>query len=94
MLESAFLGEMHFMEAVEKIIKRLDAIPVSKRRSPSQSGHFGATVYVRDNEVINQDLIQLRWKNAGGEVLTISLRDGTGNPVNDIVVPYLKYAKG
>ncbi len=76
MLESAFLGEMHFMEAVEKIIKRLDAIPVRKDGPRPKVAIFG-DVYVRDNEVINQDLIHCI-EDAGGEVL---------------ITPYNDYAK-
>lgn len=76
LLESAFLGKVRFMEAIEQVIKQIDKIPVNKKRKRPKVAIFG-DVYVRDNEVINQDLIHCI-EDAGGEVL---------------ITPYNDYAK-
>lgn len=74
--ESAFLGERSFMDAVEKVIAMIDAIPVDKKEARPKVAIFG-DLYVRDNEVMNQDLIH-DIEAAGGEVL---------------ITPYNDYAK-
>ncbi len=74
-LEKAFLGEMHFTEAVKSIIAGLDAIEYNKTDRPKVA-LFG-DLYVRDNDVMNQNLIKII-EDAGGEVLT---------------TPYNEYAK-
>ncbi|MBW6458129.1 MAG: CoA activase, partial [FCB group bacterium] len=74
-LESAFLGNMRYMDAVKTSIEKLDAIKIKKTPRPKVA-IFG-DLYVRDNEVMNQDLIHVI-EDAGGEV---------------IITPYNDYAK-
>jgi predicted CoA-substrate-specific enzyme activase len=74
-LESAFLGNMHYIDAVKTSIEKLDAIKIKKTRRPKVA-IFG-DLYVRDNEVMNQDLIHVI-EDAGGEV---------------VITPYNDYAK-
>jgi len=74
-LESAFLGNMRYMDAVKISIEKLDAIRINKTKRPKVA-IFG-DLYVRDNEVMNQDLIHVI-EDAGGEV---------------VVTPYNDYAK-
>ncbi len=74
-LEKAFLGEYGFLEAVKMIIAKIDAIPHRKTYRPKVA-IFG-DLYIRDNEVINQNLIKYI-EDAGGEVL---------------LTPYNEYAK-
>lgn len=74
--ESAFLGECSFLNAVEMVIAKIDAIPVDKKTPRPKVAIFG-DLYVRDNEVMNQDLIH-DIEAAGGEVL---------------ITPYNDYAK-
>ena len=71
----AFLGKMKYIEAVEKVIEKIDAIEIIKTKKPKVA-IFG-DLYVRDNEVMNQDLIKVI-EDAGGEVL---------------ITPYHDYAK-
>ena len=63
------------MEAVKDIVARFEAIPVE--RTPRPKVAIFGDVYVRDNEVMNQDLIR-SIEAAGGEVVTM---------------PYSRYAK-
>ena len=70
-----FLGKIKYHDAVEKVIKKLDDIEIKKTPKPKVA-LFG-DLYVRDNEIMNQDLIR-SIENAGGEV---------------IITPYHDYAK-
>ncbi len=74
-LRKAFLGEYGFLEAVKMVVSKIDAIPYRKTYRPKVA-IFG-DLYVRDNEVMNQNLIQYI-EDAGGEVL---------------LTPYNEYAK-
>ncbi len=74
-LEKAFRSGSGFLEAVKNVIARIDAIPYRKTNRPKVA-IFG-DLYVRDNEVMNQNLIQYI-EDAGGEVL---------------LTPYNEYAK-
>lgn len=71
----AFLGKIKYLEAVEKVIEKLDSIEIRKVNKPKVA-IFG-DLYVRDNNVMNQDLIHVI-EEAGGEVL---------------ITPYHDYAK-
>jgi predicted CoA-substrate-specific enzyme activase len=71
----AFMGELSFMDAVKKAIKKLDKIKYKKTNKP-KIAIFG-DLYVRDNEIMNQNLIRYI-EDAGGEV---------------IITPYNEYAK-
>jgi predicted CoA-substrate-specific enzyme activase len=71
----AFLGKVKYLDAVEKAIGMIDSIEIKKTPKPKVA-IFG-DLYVRDNEVMNQDLIHTI-EDAGGEVL---------------VTPYNDYAK-
>ncbi len=71
----AFMGELSFMDAVRHAIERLDTIKYKKTNKPKVA-IFG-DLYVRDNEVMNQNLIGYI-EDAGGEV---------------IITPYNDYAK-
>ena len=71
----AFIGELSFMDAVKHAIERLDTIKYNKTNKPKVA-IFG-DLYVRDNEVMNQDLIGYI-EDAGGEV---------------VITPYNDYAK-
>ncbi|HAK47082.1 MAG TPA: CoA activase [Spirochaeta sp.] len=73
--EKAFSGEMTYTEAVKLVIGRLDSIEYIKTDRPKVA-IFG-DLYVRDNDVMNQNLIQYI-EDAGGEV---------------IITPYNEYAK-
>ena len=72
----AFLGKMKYMEAVERVIEKIDSIKIKKDAPRPKVAIFG-DLYVRDNEVMNQDLIRVI-EEAGGEVL---------------ITPYNDYAK-
>lgn len=74
-LKNAFLAGSGFQEAVKTVIARIDAIPYRKTYRPKVA-IFG-DLYVRDNEVMNQNLIKYI-EDAGGEVL---------------LTPYNEYAK-
>lgn len=71
----AFLGKIKYFEAVERVIAKIDSIKIKKTSRPKVA-IFG-DLYVRDNEVMNQDLIRVI-EDAGGEV---------------IITPYNDYAK-
>ncbi len=73
--EQAFLGTLSFTDAVKKVIDKLDKIKYKKTDKPKVA-IFG-DLYVRDNEVMNQELIK-SIEAAGGEV---------------IITPYNDYAK-
>lgn len=75
LLERAFLGEISFLDAVRRVIEKFEAIEYRKSDKPKVA-IFG-DLYVRDNRVMNQDLIRYI-EEAGGEVL---------------VTPYHEYAK-
>ncbi|MBN2780388.1 MAG: CoA activase [Candidatus Marinimicrobia bacterium] len=72
----AFLGKMRYLDAVEMVMEYLDAIETDRSRPRPKVAIFG-DLYVRDNEVMNQDLIHVIEK-AGGEV---------------VITPYHDYAK-
>jgi predicted CoA-substrate-specific enzyme activase len=74
-LESTFLGGGNFEAAIQTIIHRFEAIPTEGAERPKVA-IFG-DLYVRDNDVMNQDLIGTI-EAAGGEVIT---------------TPYNEYAK-
>ncbi len=74
-LMHAFREGNGFLEAVKNVIARIDAIPYRKTNRPKVA-IFG-DLYVRDNEVMNQDLVKYI-EDAGGEVL---------------LTPYNEYAK-
>ena len=73
--KKAFIGELSFTDAVKQAIEKLDQIEYRKTDKPKVA-IFG-DLYVRDNEVMNQDLIRYIEK-AGGEV---------------VITPYNDYAK-
>ena len=72
---NAFLGDLTYLDAVKQVIKKLDTIAYKKTVKPKVA-IFG-DLYVRDNEVMNQNLINCI-ESAGGEVL---------------ITPYNDYAK-
>ena len=72
----AFLGKLKYLEAVEKVIEKIDSIEIDKTRSKPKVAIFG-DLYVRDNDIMNQDLIHVI-EQAGGEV---------------VITPYNDYAK-
>jgi predicted nucleotide-binding protein (sugar kinase/HSP70/actin superfamily) len=74
-LTKVFMGRGDRMDAVKDIVARFESIPVKKESRPKVA-IFG-DVYVRDNEVMNQNLIRAI-EAAGGEVVTM---------------PYSRYAK-
>ncbi|MFC2151076.1 acyl-CoA dehydratase activase, partial [Bacteroidota bacterium] len=73
-LEEAFLGKKSMDEAVSEAIVLFDKIEKSNEKRPKVAifGDF----YVRDNDLMNQELIHAI-ENAGGEVIT--------TPYNDLV---------
>ncbi|MCD6446585.1 MAG: CoA activase [Candidatus Marinimicrobia bacterium] len=71
----AFLGKIKYLDAVERVIAKIDTVEINKTAKPKVA-IFG-DLYVRDNEVMNQDLIRVI-EDTGGEVL---------------VTPYHDYAK-
>ncbi|RKX97826.1 MAG: CoA activase [Spirochaetes bacterium] len=74
-LSKVFMGRGEKMDAVKDIVARFEAIPMTHTQRPKVA-IFG-DVYVRDNEVMNQNLIRYI-EAAGGEVVTM---------------PYTRYAK-
>ncbi len=74
-LVKAFLGRFDKLDVVQDIVQRLEAIPVNRCERPKVA-IFG-DIYVRDNAVMNQNLIHYIEAN-GGEVVT---------------TPYNQYAK-
>ncbi|MDF1569730.1 MAG: acyl-CoA dehydratase activase, partial [Spirochaetaceae bacterium] len=74
-LTKVFMGRGDRMDTVKDIVARFESIPVRKETRPKVA-IFG-DVYVRDNEVMNQNLIRAI-ESAGGEVVTM---------------PYSRYAK-
>lgn len=74
-LEETFRAGQDFEEAIGKIIRRFEAIPCEGEEKP-KAAIFG-DLYVRDNDIMNQDLIGTI-EAAGGEVIT---------------TPYNEYAK-
>jgi len=73
--KNAFLGELTYLDAVKQVIEKLDTIQYKKTVKPKVA-IFG-DLYVRDNEVMNQNLVSCI-EAAGGEVL---------------ITPYNDYAK-
>lgn len=73
--KQAFGGKLSFMDAVKQVVVKLDGIEYLKIDRPKVA-IFG-DLYVRDNEVMNQDLIHFI-EEAGGEA---------------IITPYNEYAK-
>ena len=71
----AFSGELTFLDAVKQVVEKLDSIKYSRKNRPKVA-IFG-DLYVRDNKVMNQDLIKYI-EAAGGEAL---------------ITPYNDYAK-
>ncbi|MCF7832009.1 MAG: acyl-CoA dehydratase activase, partial [Candidatus Marinimicrobia bacterium] len=71
----AFLGKIKYHDAVEKVIMKIDDIAIKKIPKPKVA-IFG-DLYVRDNEIMNQNLIR-SIEDAGGEV---------------VITPYHDYAK-
>lgn len=63
----AFRGEESREEALEEVISRFQKIPIQRRQRPKVA-IFG-DLYVRDNRVMNQDLIRFIEMH-GGEVVT------------------------
>jgi predicted CoA-substrate-specific enzyme activase len=66
-LEDAFLGNRSKKEAISQIVSRFEWIETRKTERPKVA-IFG-DIYVRDNSVMNQDLIRFIEDN-GGEVVT------------------------
>jgi len=66
-LRAAFLGERDKLDALRDVVARFRAIPVARRERPKVA-IFG-DLYVRDNEVFNQDLVGTIEQH-GGEVVT------------------------
>lgn len=71
-LEDAFLGNRPKEEAVSQIVSRFEWIETRKEDRPKVA-IFG-DIYVRDNPVINQDLIRFI-EDHGGEVITTPYTD-------------------
>jgi predicted CoA-substrate-specific enzyme activase len=69
---SSFLGQVSKEEALEEVIALFSAIAVSNESRP-RVAIFG-DLYVRDNEVMNQNLIEVI-ERAGGEVFTTPYSD-------------------
>jgi predicted nucleotide-binding protein (sugar kinase/HSP70/actin superfamily) len=67
-LEDAFLGNRPKEEAVSQIVSRFEWIEVDKRIPRPRVAIFG-DLYVRDNDIMNQNLISYIEEN-GGEVIT------------------------
>ena len=74
-LSKVVMGRGEKMDAVKDIVDRFDAITVT--RSPRPKVAIFGDVYVRDNDVMNQNLVRYI-ESAGGEVVTM---------------PYTHYAK-
>ncbi len=74
-LEEAFLGKRKKKEVVEEIIRKVEAIHIVP--GPRLKVAIFGDIYVRDNDVFNQDLISFIEEH-GGEVIT---------------TPYSQYAK-
>jgi predicted CoA-substrate-specific enzyme activase len=72
----AFLGKIKYLEAVENVIEKIDSIEIDKTHTKPKVAIFG-DLYVRDNDVMNQDLIHVI-EQSGGEV---------------VITPYNDYAK-
>ena len=66
-LENAFLGETALREALESVISKFESIERIPGKRPKVA-IFG-DIYVRDNHVMNQSLIE-HIEDAGGEVIT------------------------
>ena len=66
-LEAAFSGDAHLPDAVEKAVGLLEDIPRSTG-ARRKAAIFG-DLYVRDNDVLNQDLVRFV-ERSGGEVIT------------------------
>ena len=64
---SAFNGECSFEEATDRTVGLIEAVPITGERKPKVA-IFG-DLYVRDNDVMNQDLVR-DIERAGGEVIT------------------------
>ncbi len=72
LLYDAFLGKARRDERIEQALELFDAIPRAEGSRP-KAAIFG-DLYVRDNEVFNQDLIRTI-ESAGGEVVTTPYSD-------------------
>jgi len=71
-LEKAFIGDDNLDEAIGKCMKLFDKIELNKetRKKVAIFGDF----YVRDNDIMNQNLIKAI-ENSGGEVVTTPYND-------------------
>ena len=65
--EKAFMDKVEWTDALSDMVARFDAIKIKKMSKPKVA-LFG-DLYVRDNDVMNQNLIQFIEKH-GGEVIT------------------------
>ncbi len=72
-LEDAFLGNRSKEEAVSQIVSRFEWIEVDKCSPRPRVALFG-DLYVRDNDIMNQNLIHYIEEN-GGEVITTPYTD-------------------
>lgn len=68
LFEKAFLGEISKQSALERAVALFEAIPCREEEKRPKVAIFG-DLYVRDNEVMNQDLIR-HIERCGGEVVT------------------------
>lgn len=66
-LVRAFSGEESLESAIERVFSMFEAVP--KREEPRPKVAIFGDMYVRDNEVMNQDIIRTI-EQAGGEVIT------------------------
>ncbi|MFH1139857.1 MAG: acyl-CoA dehydratase activase [Pseudomonadota bacterium] len=66
--EEAFLGKKSKEAAAREAVRNFLEIPVAKERTRPKAAIFG-DLYVRDNEVMNQDLVHFIEEH-GGEVVT------------------------
>jgi predicted CoA-substrate-specific enzyme activase len=66
--ESAFLGEISHREALRRAVQAFESIPQRSQERRPTVAIFG-DLYVRDNEVMNQNLIR-HIERCGGEVVT------------------------
>ncbi len=72
-LEDAFAGARSKGEAVEDVVSRFEAVEIDQSQRRPKAAIFG-DLYVRDNDVINQDLVRFIEQN-GGEVVTTPYSD-------------------
>lgn len=86
----AFLGKASMADAVVQVVNIFKKIETEKTKRPKVA-IFG-DMYVRDNDIMNQDLIKCI-EDAGGEVITASLVDLAKMIGNKYVKQWLKQGR-